>query len=390
MVTKNTNQNLSGNADDDVLHGNGAVGGDLLYKFTAGDITLQVYPESSLNRYRAAADQLLAIFNQVESREGLPAVIDASIRAGKRIVATTNGYVDTYVSVEEARFLFGQLISPRLLRETSSELEKELHEIDANGGIRPYLQANLNAVSPKLSALAAAMHDAVFSAARVLDRYPMQKEIGPDVQGLIEQVRLSRRLEELERAAAGHLAEIEQATAQADQALKKVKDATGISGQLGMAGSFGQRGRTEARRGLLWDLGFFLFTLAGVGISLMFLTVAANTDFFAVNLAKALTGVPLLGAAVYCGRVAAQHRETARHFILLSEQMTSVRAYVDELPDDKGKEMLVMLGRRAFSNPEPNIGEDIGAAGRPADAIPLLERALTTLTGSGGTTPTRT
>jgi hypothetical protein len=91
---------------------------------------------------------------------------------------------------------------------------------------------------------------------------------------------------------------------------------------------------------------------------------------------KLLIGLPLFALATYCGRISAQHRQLSQHMRTLTAQIDSVKAYVAGLPEPVQQEIIVALGRRAFSEPGIASG-DAGTVGIPPEQVlPLLEKAI--------------
>lgn len=127
-----------------------------------------------------------------------------------------------------------------------------------------------------------------------------------------------------------------------------------------------------------WTLGVFASVAAGIGLPLWALSketalLAALPDLAGVIL-KVAVGLPLFALAAYCGHVAAQHRDTARHMNILSAQLNSVHAYSNELPDDKRLELLMLLGKRAFSDPNLLVHDKGKVTLLPEDVTELLKK----------------
>ena len=147
-----------------------------------------------------------------------------------------------------------------------------------------------------------------------------------------------------------------------------------------MAEAFEATAHAEDERAKFWTT--CVFACIALGILLPIFVLSVDTVFFtqvtglAGTIIKALTGVPLYAAAAYCGRIAAQHRETARHMQILTSQIKSVRAYVSTLPKEQQHEIVAILGKRAFSDPELTTRDKGRVNMVPDQLIPVLEKAM--------------
>lgn len=141
----------------------------------------------------------------------------------------------------------------------------------------------------------------------------------------------------------------------AKQRLNEIERITSKAGQGGLAAAFTDA-RDEARRGArYWTGGVFICVLLGIALPVYALSLDIDALKQLTGLAglliKALSGLPLFALAAFSGHVAAQHRETARHWSILTAQIKSVQAYSNELPDQQRLDLMFILGKRAFSDP---------------------------------------
>jgi len=166
----------------------------------------------------------------------------------------------------------------------------------------------------------------------------------------------------------------------AERSLENIRAAAHGVGVGRLAKDFEAGRDTEKTGAKFWTTGVFLCVAAAVSLPILILSVDTHL-FSQVSgptsvIVKALTGLPFLGLAGYCARIASQHREAARHLAILTTQMDALRAYVDGLPDEDQREITLILGRRAFSNPELGTRDSGRVNALPDDAVKVLEKAV--------------
>jgi hypothetical protein len=169
-----------------------------------------------------------------------------------------------------------------------------------------------------------------------------------------------------------------------EQDVREVREnaqiAAGDTAAIQLAGAFDANAEAEQTRARLWTAGVFAFLAVGLSMQIWGPTIesvgATPISELGVVIFRALTGLPLYATAAYCARIAAQHRETARHMQILTSQIKSVRAYVSSLPKGQQHEIIALLGNRAFSDPGLKT-RDKGKVGMlPDQLIPALEKAM--------------
>jgi hypothetical protein len=166
----------------------------------------------------------------------------------------------------------------------------------------------------------------------------------------------------------------------AERSLENIRAAAHGVGVGRLAKDFETGRETEKSGAKFWTSAVFLCVAAAVSLPILILSV--DTQLFSQlsgttgAIVKALTGLPFLGLAGYCARIASHHRETARHLAVLTTQMDALRAYVDGLPDEDQREITMILGRRAFSNPELGARDSGHVNALPDDAVTVLEKAV--------------
>lgn len=135
-----------------------------------------------------------------------------------------------------------------------------------------------------------------------------------------------------------------------------------------------------------WTVTAFLLTCTAIAIPVVLFS--RGVQFPAVTglsatLIKAFIGIPLLAFAAYCGKIASQHRDTARHMNILVTQIDSVSAYVTDLPAESKNELKVILGKRAFSTPDLDSGAKAESEPSSGEVALLLSKALDILSKFG-------
>lgn len=156
------------------------------------------------------------------------------------------------------------------------------------------------------------------------------------------------------------------------------EEAATETGKRRLKRDFGSVGNRETGWATLWTVFAFLLTVAAISIPVILFS--SDVNFASVTgtpatLIKTFIGVPLLAFAAYCGKVASQHRDTARHMKSLVSQIESVGAYVATLPDASKDEIRLALGKRAFANPELEA-EKIELATGTGELTLALSKAL--------------
>ncbi|ABM14399.1 hypothetical protein [Mycolicibacterium vanbaalenii] len=167
----------------------------------------------------------------------------------------------------------------------------------------------------------------------------------------------------------------------AEKQLRNINVAAQGVGAQRLAKDFEDGSKREARRAAWWTFAVFACVTIGVGLPVAILSMdtrlLAQLTGDTGLLIKALIGLPLFGVAGYCARIASQHRKTASHLGLLTTQMDSVNAYVADLPDEYRHQLIMILGRRAFSNPELQLHTDEGSSNLMSeDVISVLGKAV--------------
>lgn len=272
-------------------------------------------------------------------------------------------------------FLFGQIIDPTSLEElTGFALSlDELVALESEGAFDttdPYLRMNITELGKFITALESWNDSGFASAVDLLSRIRAASDMPLTVKA-------PRQLQELiDQGLAGRLEQLEQ---RATESLEKIQTATTKIGQAKLSGSFLQAKAWANVSAWTWTAGVFLCVVAGIALPVWALT----TDHEAFKSAapglaglalKVAIGLPLFGLAAYCGHVAAQHRETARHMSILSAQLNQVQAYSDILDPVQGQELLMLLGKRTFSDPGLAIYDKGKVSYIPDDVIDALRK----------------
>lgn len=181
----------------------------------------------------------------------------------------------------------------------------------------------------------------------------------------------------LTQARASRVTEIEDI---AERSLESIRAAAHGVGVGRLAKDFEAGRNSENKGAMLWTTGVFLCVAAAVSLPLLILSVDTHllnqVSGPAAVVVKALIGLPFLGLAGYCARIASHHREAARHLAILTTQMDALRAYVTGLPDEDQREITMVLGRRAFSNPDLDARDSGHLNALPDDAVKVLEKAV--------------
>lgn len=160
------------------------------------------------------------------------------------------------------------------------------------------------------------------------------------------------------------------------------------SGKRRLKRDFGSVGNRETLWAALWTVFAFILTVGAIATPVVLFTKDvkfASETGLSVTLIKTFIGLPLLAFAAYCGRVASQHRDVARHLNLLVSQIDSVGAFVANLPEGAREEIQVILGKRAFSDPATSNDVNRAELGLGAGELALaLSKALDVIDKLGG------
>lgn len=273
---------------------------------------------------------------------------------------------DIYRREDTVKFVLAQAARPSALEALAGIIEERLRIISDPSS--PSITRTLgDDFSDMLRGFLVGEIDPVIEEFRNLSRENDQINVvfGPMVRSRTLE-RQARRVDEIETLAERNLENI-QAAAHAVGAERLSKD-------------FDARAKKDSLSATLWTAAVFACIVLGVGLPILVLSVdtvvLTKLSGTPGMIIKALTGIPFFGAAGYCARIASQHRETARHLGILTTQIDSAPAYVAELPDDNRLQLMMMLGRRAFSDPELMVKDKGSVGATPEELIPLLEKAM--------------
>ena len=165
----------------------------------------------------------------------------------------------------------------------------------------------------------------------------------------------------------------------AEASILNIKKASGEVASIRQQHTFLGFHREEARLSARWTSGVFAFVLAGVVAPIAVLTFdvrISNVSSWVGVLIKLAIALPLFGVAAYCGRVAAQHREIARHMKLMAVQVDTLESYIETMSEQQKSDMRILLGKRLFSNVDLEVKEDGNISIVPIEVVPLLEKAM--------------
>ena len=175
---------------------------------------------------------------------------------------------------------------------------------------------------------------------------------------------------------------LENLEGRAQRSFENLQLAARATGKALLSETFSGLAAEEAESAFKWNLLVVLFVT--LGISLPLAAIWAEERFLPEIegvtgvLTKALIAVPLLAMATYSGKISASHRRVSQHMRVLAAQVDSVRAYVDGLPSEIQNEVMLTLGRNAYS--DPGFTNPDGAVGVPPEQImPALEKAVDAL-----------
>ncbi len=167
-----------------------------------------------------------------------------------------------------------------------------------------------------------------------------------------------------------------------DYAQASVKNLQGLSGKgasIEQKKTVLELSKDEATLSKSWTAGVFGFVTLGILAPIIvfsFDVQISNVASWAGVLIKLAISLPLFGIAAYCGRVAAQHRELARHMKLLAVQIDTIEPYIEKMNDQQKSEMRMFLGRRLFSSVDLEVKDSGNISVIPTEVIPLLEKAM--------------
>lgn len=175
----------------------------------------------------------------------------------------------------------------------------------------------------------------------------------------------NRRMEAMERNAA--------------ELLRSIKRQTTEVGETGLANAFRASGKESSKAAGFWSFGVFACVAAGIGFPIWALHVDLDAfravSAFSAVVVRVAVGLPMFALAAYCGHIAAQHRETARHMVILSAQLESIANFSNELPEDERLELRMLMGKRTFSDPGL-ILRDKGKVGASAEDLVELTKKV--------------
>jgi hypothetical protein len=179
---------------------------------------------------------------------------------------------------------------------------------------------------------------------------------------------------------------INQLQQSAQQTLEYMRRASGQVATATIAGTFKTSAREEQIRTRLWTTGTFLAAGVGVSLSIWAFTRGANFAHYEgwpAFAAKVLIGLPFYAAAAYCARIAAGHRDLYRHLFILVAQLDSVYAYTEDLPTDQQRDLNMLLGQRAFGNPQATTDTSVFSV-LPTDLVSAAARIIEVAEKSAG------
>lgn len=169
--------------------------------------------------------------------------------------------------------------------------------------------------------------------------------------------------------------EIEQFRRDAKNQLASIKDITETSGRVHLSGTFESTAKSALRGSRLWNFAVAICVIIGIALPTIILSNEENVltalHGTAGFIIKALTGIPLFALAIYCGKIAAQHRDVWRHLTILIAQINSVNAYINKLDKNHRDEIILLLGKRAYSDPGLTDRDK-----NDADVDSILEKVL--------------
>lgn len=286
-------------------------------------------------------------------------------------------------------FSVGQLINAASLEASSKIINDKLAE--GAGLPAPFLlsvvsSANKNAVPDAMRALGAVLLPPVGWS--VYSTYPR------NVADLLPDIDVTSSVFGVGRLAKQELDSIKEIRKRVEQIEEQVKTAGGNVGQSELTKGFTTARNVANLSAGVWTLGVLLLFLTGVRLPFWALSQEAplleGLSPVVTVIVKVLVGLPFFALAAYCGHVAAQHRETARHLTILVAQLKTVGAYTADMPDGDRDKLRLILGERAFSDPGLILHDKGKVTAVPEELTELLKKAIDALVASqkaGGSKP---
>lgn len=124
------------------------------------------------------------------------------------------------------------------------------------------------------------------------------------------------------------------------------------------------------------------FALIALGIVIPLAVLPFEVDIASVSgplvvAVKLAIALPIFGAAAYSARIAAGHREHARHMRLLAVQVDTLEAFIEPMADPARNDTRALLARRLFTTTgdlSAPPADTISIV--PAELIPLLQQLV--------------
>ncbi|MDO3127976.1 hypothetical protein P5V43_12765 [Mycobacteroides abscessus subsp. bolletii] len=329
------------------------------HRKATGDLPPSANLGTISNETTTVADRIQAIADRVSARDSYRA---ASLREVAVKVRSIRDLLNEELSVDlpdrSFAFLFGKLVAPRELSSlrSQSEITQSYIGTSTDSKVIAHIRDfgdflsdwRVNALNPAAEYLR--------SAIVAIEKVRGSTNLPPKVMDLITESAVRR---------------LNQNVALSDRA-------TTAAGQQGLAKAFVEASEKSKNGAIAWTIGVFACVAAGIGLPIWALSIdgpiLAHMTGSPGIVARILIGLPTLALAAYCGHIAAQHRETARHMDILTAQLNSVGAYSNELPDEKRLELLMLLGKRTFSDPGFVLRDKGNLTYVPDDTLELLKK----------------
>jgi hypothetical protein len=180
---------------------------------------------------------------------------------------------------------------------------------------------------------------------------------------------------------------INQLEQDAQKTLAYMRRAAGEVATASIAATFKTSAQSEHNRTRLWTAGTFVAAAVGVALSIWAFNrgaTFAHYEGWPAFAVKVLIGLPFYAAAAYSARIAAGHRDLYRHLFILVAQLDSVFAYTEDLPADQQRELTMLLGQRAFGNPQASAADTSGFSLMPTDLVSGAARIIEIAEKSAG------
>jgi hypothetical protein len=329
----------------------------------------------SIDEFLAPYESCLEMLDRLESRlivagdsGSLANKVVAPLAHSVNLVSSVSRLLREHVQLVDRErkqfvsFPLGQIFRPydlEFLQQSAGRAMGELQAQAPNGlwMLVAYLQSWVDFIIP--SVLAELTREDKKSALQIV--------LPPSLVQITEASDSLRRMNALER--------------QAVTTVENLKTAAGEGGKERLAQTFETRGKEESDSAANWNWLVMIFVVLGIALPLVAISLEDHflrqlTGTYGVVI-KALIGLPMFALATYSGRISAQHRKMSQHMKTLTAQIDSVKAYVAGLPSDDERELIMTLGRRAFSEPGVAPGKGEGVIGiPPEDVLPALEKAV--------------